>query len=70
MLWAVFRSKPVPRSTRLERVTSFDGQPTAAPTDTMDALSEADLGVVPGGNGSGPGAQIQSMTGNRTLNYR
>jgi hypothetical protein len=31
-----------------------DSQATAAPTDFMEALSEADLGQVTGGNGSGP----------------
>jgi hypothetical protein len=40
--------------TRRSQVRRSDGQATAAPTDTMEALSEADLGQVTGGNGSGP----------------
>ena len=36
------------------QVRRSDGQATAAPTESMEALSEADLGQVTGGNGSGP----------------
>ena len=40
--------------TRQSQVRRSDGQATAAPTESMEALSEADLGQVTGGNGSGP----------------